>query len=178
MIMKEEENAERLQDSVPDEVTIRYIIAELHDTQKRLEEAEKRIDAATRYAKGLEEENVLLQEKVDLYESYMEGVPDKKYFLIKIAEKIEGLQEYIKKTFPKRVVEVVAMKKKLINQSFHISKLQTILDNNGLDYPKLEENPKAIKCSYDINDLDVFAVRGKREKFESEPLDVTVHCSR
>lgn len=85
MIMKEEENAERLQDSVPDEVTIKYIIAELNNTQKRLEEAEKRIDAATRYAKGLEEENVLLQEKVDLYESYMEGVPDKKYFLINLS---------------------------------------------------------------------------------------------
>lgn len=120
---------------------------------------------------------MLLQEKVDLYESWMQGVPDKKDFLTKIAQKIERLQEYIKKTFPKRVVEVAAMKKKIINQSFYISKLQAILNDNGLDYPKLEEDPMTVKGNYNINNLDVFAVRGKHEKFESDPLDVTVHCT-
>lgn len=174
----EEEKKVRPQDNVPDEVMLKYVTAELHDNKKQLEEAEKRIDAATQYAKGLEEENMLLQEKLDLYESWMEGIPDKKDFLTKIAQKIEGLQEYIKKTFPKRVVEVVAIKKKIINQSFYISKLQAILDNSGLDYPKLEEDPVTIRCDYDINDLDVFAVRGKHEKFESDPLDVSVHCTK
>ena len=176
--MIKEEKQEQLQDNVPDEVMLKYISAELRDTKKRLEEAEQRIDASKRYANGLEEENMLLQEKVDLYESWMEGIPDKKNFLTKIAQKIEDMQDYIKSIFPKRVVEVVALKKKLIHQSFYISKLQAILDNNGLDYPKLEEVPTTIKGNYDINDLDVFAVRGKREKFEGNPLDVTVHCSK
>ena len=176
--MIKEEKQEQLQDNVPDEVMLKYISAELRDTKKRLEEAEQRIDASKRYANGLEEENMLLQEKVDLYESWMEGIPDKKNFLTNIAQKIEDMQDYIKRIFPKRVVEVVALKKKLIHQSFYISKLQAILDNNGLDYPKLEEVPTTIKGNYDINDLDVFAVRGKREKFEGNPLDVTVHCSK
>ncbi|MBO5631127.1 MAG: hypothetical protein J5965_18825, partial [Aeriscardovia sp.] len=99
-------------------------------------------------------------------------------FLTKIAHKIEVLQNYIKKVYPKRVVDVVVMKKKLINQSFYISKLQTTLGSNGLNYPKIEEDPTTIKGKYDINDLDVFAVRGKHEKFESDPLDVNVHCTK
>ena len=176
--MMEEEEKERLQDSIPDEVMLKYVTTALHDARKQLEEVEKRIDAAVRYAKGLEEENMLLQEKVDLYESWMEGIPDKKNFLTKIAQKIEDMQDYIKRSFPKRVVEVVALKKKLIHQSFYISKLQAILDSNELDYPKPEEDPTTVKGNYDINDLDVFAVRGKREKFESDPLDVSVHFSK
>ena len=177
MNMKEDQK-ERPQDSVPDSVMLKYVTAELRDAKKQLEEAEKRIGAATQYANGLEEENVLLQERVDLYESWMEGIPDKKDFLTKIAHKIEVLQNYIKKVYPKRVVDVVVMKKKLINQSFYISKLQTILGSNGLNYPKIEEDPTTIKGKYDINDLDVFAVRGKHEKFESDPLDVNVHCTK
>jgi len=176
--MNKEEKQELLQDNVSDEVMLKYISAELRDTKKRLEEAEQRIDASKRYAKGLEEENVLLQEKVELYESWMEGVPDKKNFLTTIAQKIEDMQDYIKRIFPKRVVEVVALKKKLIHQSFYISNLQAILDSKGLDYPKPEEDPTTVKGNYDINDLDVFAVRGKREKFEGNPLDVSVHCTK
>ena len=176
--MIKEEKQEQLQDNVPDEVMLKYISAELRDTKKRLEEAEQRIDASKRYANGLEEENMLLQEKVELYESWMEGIPDKKNFLTKIAQKIEDMQDYIKRIFPKRVVEVVALKKKLIHQSFYISKLQAILDSNELDYPKPEEDLTTVKGNYDINDLDVFAVRGKREKFESNPLDVNVHFSK
>ena len=176
--MNEEEKQELLQDNIPDEVMLKYISAELRDTKKRLEEAEQRIDASKRYAKGLEEENVPLQEKVELYESWMEGVPDKKNFLTTISQKIEDMQDYIKRIFPKRVVEVVALKKKLIHQSFYISNLQAILDSNGLDYPKPEEDPTIVKGNYDINDLDVFAVRGKHEKFDSDPLDVSVHCTK
>ena len=112
--MKEDQK-ERPQDSVPDSVMLKYVTAELRDAKKQLEEAEKRIGAATQYANGLEEENVCLQEKVELYESWMEGIPDKKDFLTKIAHKIEVLQNYIKKVYPKRVVDVVVMKKKLRN---------------------------------------------------------------
>ena len=65
IIEPKDEKKERSQYSVPDEVVLKYVTVELHDTKKQLEEAEKRIDAATQYAKGFVEKNVYLQEKVD-----------------------------------------------------------------------------------------------------------------
>lgn len=174
MIEKEQEG--RLQNVIPDEMMMKYVRMELRDLRRELAKAEKRIEETERYAKGLEEENMLLQTRINEYEALLEGVTDKRDFPSRIARKIAGLQDYIKKVFPKRAVKLSVLKRKIINQSAYISRLQALLRDNGLAYPPLEEDPQTIQGVGVINDLDVFAVRGKHERFESDPLDTDKVC--
>jgi hypothetical protein len=95
----------RPQDEVPYEVRMKHLIEAYRKDIKRLEEL-------SRYAKGLEEENVNLQKKIEEYESLVEGVPNQKDFIKQLSDKIAQMQGYIKKTYPKRVIKVAALKKK------------------------------------------------------------------
>ncbi len=157
----------RPQDEMPYEIRMKNIIEAYRKDIKRLEDL-------SRYAKGLEEENVNLQKRIEVYESWTEGAPNQKDFINQLSNKIAQMQGLIKKTYPKRVIKVAALKTKAMQQYHYIQELQGILKSNGIEYPEMEVDPLSIEGNYKITDIDVFAVRGKHETFESDPLDVIV----
>ena len=155
----------RPQDEIPFEIRMKNIIEAYRKDIKRLEEL-------SRYAKGLEEENVKLQKKIEGYESLVEGVSNQEDYITQLSNKMAQMQGSIKKTYPMRVVKVAALKKKAIQQYLYIQELQGILKNNGIEYPEMKVDPLSIEGNYNIKDIDTYAVRGENETFESDPLDV------
>ena len=161
----------RPQDDIPYEVRMKYIIEAYRKDIRKLEELSK-------YAQGLEEENTNLQKKMDGYDEWLKEVAGDKDFLEKIAMKIHSLQSYIKKAFPKRVVKTAVLNETIKGQKKYIKQLQELLDEHGIEYPERIRDPKEKESSYDIENLDIFAVRGDNETFEGEPLDLTIGANK
>ena len=88
------------------------------------------------------------------------------------------MQSHIKKTYPKRVVDVKVMKNKIYQQRDYIIKLITLLNKNGIEYPELKFDSLALESGYDLESIDDFAVRGAKEDFDGDPLDVKIPTCR
>lgn len=161
----------RPQDDIPYEMRMKYIIEAYRKDIKKLEEL-------TKYAQGLEEENLALQKKMDGYDEWLQEVAGDKDFFVKIAMKIRSMQSYIKQTFPKRVVKTAALNATIMGQKMYIKQLQKLLDEHGIVYPERIKDPMEMESSYDIEHLDIYAVRGKKETFEGEPLDFTIAVNK
>lgn len=151
----------RLQDDLPLEVRLEYITKAYH-------EAEKRLEALSKYAQGLEEENVALQKKLSVYDFGENDAPDKD-FVKRLGNKILQLQGYIRSTFPKRVIQSKLLKKQVICLNNYIGELQKLMKENNIEYPRKE---KALLTEEEIEAINNFAVRGPKENFEGDPLDV------
>ena len=171
--MNEQDNIEegRLQDELPLEVRLKYLTEAFRKDEERIKEI-------TRYAQGLEEENMSLQKELHAFELRKQEYDNGKDYLKKLNVKFCEIQNQLKKVFPKRVIQVSAMKKKIVNMSLYIRKLQTILKENGIEYPERVVDPLEIESSYDIESINEYAVRGTNENYEGDFLDTNTPTNR
>ena len=93
-------------DEIPYEVRMKYLIEGYRRDLKRL-------DQLARYAKGLEEENLLLQKKIENTEKWIKSHPDKEELIRKMDLEIRQLKGTLTKTFPRRVIDTKIIKRKV-----------------------------------------------------------------
>lgn len=141
-------------DDIPYEVRMKYII----DAYRK---EHKRIDELNNYAKGLEEENCLLTKKLEEAEAMLAERRDYETTIKKMQMEINQLKGAITKMFPKRVVKMRDMKKKVMSLTKYIFYLQTLLKKNSIPYNEREITPSRSE-SIDFENLDIFAVRDNK----------------
>ena len=148
-------------DEIPYEVRMKHLIEGYRRDFKRLEKLEK-------YSKGLEEENLLLQKKIAKTEVWIKEHPDKEAIIKEKDLEIRKLKGLLTKDFPKRVIELKHIKRKVQDLEKYILYLQSILNYNGIAYADREPNPSPKVEELNVEDIDIYAVRGKNENFEIE----------
>ena len=148
-------------DEIPYEVRMKHLIEGYRRDLKRLESLE-------RYAKGLEEENLLLQKKIEKNEAWMKEHPDKEELILQMNLEIRQLKGTLTKTYPKRVIELKHIKSKLRDQDQYIKYLRALLEANGISYEERKPNPSPKVEELEIEEINEFAVRGRNENYEVE----------
>ena len=148
-------------DEIPYEVRMKHLIAAYRKDLKQLGEL-------SRYAKGLEEENLLLQKKIEAHEKWMKENPDKELCIKQMDLEIRQLKGTLTKTYPKRVIELKHIKSKVRDQDGYIKYLQSLLDTNDVPYEEKKPNPSPKVEELNVEDIDIFAVRGPNENYEVE----------
>ena len=145
-------------DEIPYEVRMKHLIKAYRKDLKRLEEL-------SQYAKGLEEENMLLQKKIE--KSGTSEETSKEVIISRMKSEINQLKGALTKTFPKRVIQMRDARKKIISLQDYILSLQSLLTANGIAYE--ERQVKSSKAeSINPVEMDIFAVRGPKENYEIE----------
>ena len=148
-------------DEIPYEVRMKHLIEGYRRDLKRLEQL-------ARYAKGLEEENLLLQKRLDKSEKWITEHPDKEALIKQMDLEIRQMKGTLTKSFPRRVVELKNIKSKVRDIEEYMGYLQSLLDNNGITYEERKPNPSKKVEELIIENLDIFAVRGPNENYEVE----------
>ena len=146
-------------DEIPYEVRMKYLIEGYRRDLKRL-------DQLARYAKGLEEENLLLQKKIENTEKWIKSHPDKEELIRKMDLEIRQLKGTLTKSYPKRVVELKYIKKKVRDIEDYMRYLQSLLDDNDISYEERKPSPSTKVEDLNIEDIDILAVRGPNENYE------------
>ena len=161
----EEQNRKKVSvfedDEIPYEVRMKHLIEGYRRDLKRL-------DQLARYAKGLEEENLLLQKKIENTEKWIKSHPDKEELIKKMDLEIRQLKGTLTKSYPKRVVELKYIKKKVRDIEDYMRYLQSLLDDNDISYEERKPNPSPKVEDLNIEDIDILAVRGPNENYEVE----------
>jgi hypothetical protein len=147
-------------DDIPYEVRMKHIIEAYRKDLKRLESLEK-------YAKGLEEENLLLQKKMEKTDAWLAEEPDRQVAIKKMQVEIKQLRGTLIKSFPKRVIQMRDIKKKVMSLEEYIRYLQRLLQQNDIPYDERKVNPSKSE-SIDFDSLDIYAVRGPHENYDSD----------
>ena len=147
-------------DDIPYEVRMKHIIEAYRKDLKRLESLEK-------YAKGLEEENLLLQKKMEKTDAWLAEEPDRQAAIQKMQLEIKQLRGTLIKSFPKRVIQMRDIKKKVMSLEEYIRYLQRLLQQNDIPYEERKVNPSKSEI-IDFDSLDIFAVRGPKENYDSD----------
>ena len=147
-------------DDIPYEVRMKHIIEAYRKDLKRLEALEK-------YAKGLEEENQLLQKKMEKTDAWLAEEPDRQVAIKKMQVEIKQLRGTLIKSFPKRVIQMRDIKKKVMSLEEYIRYLQRLLQQNDIPYDERKVNPSKSE-SIDFDSLDIYAVRGPHENYDSD----------
>ena len=137
-------------DDIPYEVRMKHIIEAYRKDLKRLESLEK-------YAKGLEEENLQLQKKMEKTDAWLAEEPDRQAAIQKMQLEIKQLRGTLIKSFPKRVIQMRDIKKKVMSLEEYIRYLQRLLQQNDIPYEERKVNPSKSE-SIDFDSLDIFAV--------------------
>ena len=148
-------------DEIPYEVRVKHLIEGYRRDLKRLEKLE-------RYAKGLEEENLLLQKKVAKNEKWISEHPDKDALIKQMETQIKNLKGTLTKGVPRRVIELKHIKKKVRDIEEYSRYLQSQLKKNGISYEERKPNPSPKVEGLNIDDIDIYAVWGPNENFEIE----------
>jgi len=147
-------------DEIPYEVRMKHLIVAYRKDLKRLGEL-------SRYAKGLEEENLLLQKKLEKIESFYAGSKSVEETISQMKSEIKQLRGAITKTFPKRVIQTRDMRKKIMALEEYIRELQTLLTANDIAYEERQVKPGKAE-RFNPEEVDIFAVRGPKENYEIE----------
>ena len=147
-------------DDIPYEVRMKHIIEAYRKDLKRLESLEK-------YAKGLEEENLQLQKKMEKTDAWLAEEPDRQAAIQKMQLEIKQLRGTLIKSFPKRVIQMRDIKKKVMSLEEYIRYLQRLLQQNDIPYEERKVNPSKSEI-IDFDSLDIFAVRGPKENYDSD----------
>ena len=147
-------------DDIPYEVRMKHIIEAYRKDLKRLESLEK-------YAKGLEEENLLLQKKMEKTDAWLAEEPDRQAAIQKMQLEIKQLRGTLIKSFPKRVIQMRDIKKKVMSLEEYIRYLQRLLQQNDIPYEERKVNPSKSEI-IDFDSLDIFVVRGPKENYDSD----------
>ena len=145
-------------DEIPYEVRMKHLIKSYRKDLKRLEEL-------SQYAKGLEEENMLLQKKIEKSATSEEA--DKEVTISRMKSEINQLKGALTKSFPKRVIQLRDARKKIISLQEYIIALQSLLTANGITYEERQVKPSKAE-SINPEEMDIFAVRGPKENYEIE----------
>lgn len=148
-------------DEIPYEVRVKHLIEGYRRDIKRLEKLE-------RYAKGLEEENLLLQKKMEKNEKWIMEHSDKDALIKEMDTKIKNLKGTLSKEFPRRVIELKHIKKKVRDIEEYSRYLQSLLTKNGISYEERKPNPSPKVEHINIDEIDIYAVRGPKDDFEIE----------
>ena len=148
-------------DEIPYEVRMKHLIEGYRHDLKRLEKLE-------RYAKGLEEENLLLQKKIEKNEKWIMEHPDKDALIKQMDLQIRNLKGTLMKSFPKRVIEMKHIKRKVRDIEDYSRYLQSLLTTNGITFEERKPNPSPKVEELNIGGLDIYAVRGPNENFGVE----------
>ena len=123
------------------------------------------IKAYRKDLKRLEEENMLLQKKIE--KSGTSEETSKEVIISRMKSEISQLKGALTKTFPKRVIQMRDARKKIISLQDYILSLQSLLTANGIAYE--ERQVKSSKAeSINPVEMDIFAVRGPKENYEIE----------
>lgn len=163
--MKEQQNRRMVSvfddDEIPYEVRMKHLIEGYRRDLKRLE-------GLSIYVKGLEEENVALQKKISKIELWKRENPDKDLLIKQMDLEIRQLKGTLTKSFPKRVIDTKYMKCKIRDLEKYVLYLQSLLTINSIAYE--ERKPSQLQKAEELNidDIDIFAVRGPNENFEVE----------
>jgi len=128
----------------------------------------KRLDQLTRYAKGLEEENLTLQKKIAKNELWKRENPDKDALIRQMDLEIRQLKGTLTKTYPKRVIEAKYLKRRIKDLEEYVLYLQSLLTANGIPYEEPKPNPSPKVEELNVDDIDIYAVRGPNENYEVE----------
>ncbi len=78
---------------------------------------------------------------------------------------IKQLKSKLTNEFPKRVVKVKDLKKRMIRMERYIWELQALLKQNSIPYNERKVTSERSE-SFDIEDIDIFAVRGPKENYD------------
>lgn len=148
-------------DEIPYEVRMKHLIEGYRRDLKRLEQL-------ARYAKGLEEENLLLQKKIENTEKWIKSHPDKEELIRKMDLEIRQLKGTLTKSYPKRVVELKYIKQKVRDIEDYMRYLQSLLDDNDILYEERKPSPSPKVENLNIEDIDILAVRDPNENYEVE----------
>lgn len=148
-------------DEIPYEVRVKHLIEGYRRDLKRLEKLE-------RFAKGLEEENLLLQKKIAKNEKWISEHPDKDALIRQMDLQIRSLKGTLIKSFPKRVVELKHIRRKVRDIEEYSKYLQSLLTTNGISFEERKPNPSPKVEGINIDDIDIYAVRNKNENFGVE----------
>ena len=146
---------------IPYEVRMKYLIEGYRRDLKRLESLE-------RYAKGLEEENLHLQKRLEKSEEWITEHPDKEALIKQMDLEIRQLKGTLTKSFPKRVVELKHIKRKIRNLEEYTLYLQSLLKDNEICYNERKPNPSPKVENLNVEDINIYAVRFPKEDFGVE----------
>jgi len=148
-------------DEIPYEVRMKHLIKGYRRDQKRLESLEE-------YAKDLEKKNQRLQEKITKYKEWKVEHPDKEALIKQMDLEIKQLKGTLTKTYPKRVIELKHIKRKIKDLEEYTFYLQSLLKSNGITYNDRKPNPSPKVENLNVDDINEFAVRSPNIKFEVE----------
>lgn len=162
--MDEEKRNITSNDDLPYEVRMKHLIESYRKDLKRLE-------TLTSYAKGLEEENARQKTFIEKNKTWMVENPDQEDIVKGLALRVLNLQGALRKEFPKRVVTLAALHKKLTNMTAYVKELQDLLAQNGIACPERKKDPMELESSYPLESLDIFAVRGPNENFDETTIE-------
>lgn len=148
-------------DEIPYEVRMKHLIEGYRRDLKRL-------DQLARYAKGLEEENLLLQKRLEKSEQWITEHPDKEALIKQMDLEIRQLKGTLMKNFPRRVIDTKYIKRKVIDLEEYVLYLQSLMTANGIAYEERKPNPSPKVENLNVDDINEFAVRGPNENYEVE----------
>ncbi len=151
------------EDDIPYEVRMKYLIAAYRKDLRRLEELSS-------YAKGLEEENVLLQKRLEKAEAGVVDDPDKDATIKRLMSEIKALKTKITVTFPRRVVKMHDLRRRITHLEIYIRELQSLLMSKGIPYEQWKRRPSKLDA-LDISKLDIYAVRSAKECRDLDNLE-------
>ncbi len=151
------------EDDIPYEVRMKYLIAAYRKDLRRLEELSS-------YAKGLEEENVLLQRRLEKAEAGVVDDPDKDATIKRLMSEIKALKTKITVTFPRRVVKMHDLRRRITHLEIYIRELQSLLMSKGIPYEQWKRRPSKLD-GLDISKLDIYAVRSAKECRDLDNLE-------
>lgn len=151
------------EDDIPYEVRMKYLIAAYRKDLRRLEELSS-------YAKGLEEENVLLQRRLEKAEAGVVDDPDKDATIKRLMSEIKALKTKITVTFPRRMVKMHDLRKRITHLEIYIRELQSLLMSKGIPYEQWKRRPSKLD-GLDISKLDIYAVRSAKECRDLDNLE-------
>ncbi len=151
------------EDDIPYEVRMKYLIAAYRKDLRRLEELSS-------YAKGLEEENVLLQKRLEKAEAGVVDDPDKDATIKRLMSEIKALKTKITVTFPRRVVKMHDLRRRITHLEIYIRELQSLLMSKGIPYEQWKRRPSKLD-GLDISKLDIYAVRSAKECRDLDNLE-------
>ena len=150
-------------EDIPYEVRMKHIIEAYRKDLKRLEALEK-------YAKGLEEENLMLQKKIEKTDAWLAEEPEREAKIKNMQIEIKQLKGAITKTFPKRVFQMRDVKKKVKSLEEYIGYLKTLLTQNEIPFEERKINSSKAE-EIDFENLDIFAVRGRNDNYDEDITD-------
>lgn len=145
-------------DDIPYEVRMKYIIESYRKDIKRLEQL-------TKYTKGLEEENVMLQKELDTVHEWNETYHEKMAIINQQQSEINRLKGLIVRTFPKRVLQKRLLKQKIRDLEVYSAYLKKMLHDNDIEYKEKMPNSNRNVEKIIADEINEFAIRGPKENY-------------